>query len=400
MNRPLFLLLVLFGIGAAYADDNSAWMSRVDDNAYVSQLTIPGSHDSATGHGFDGFLGAFGDSYARTQDKTLTEQWQSGIRSFDLRPCVDGTELRINHGIIPTQLTLSEAFTTLCGLLDQHPTELAIVIIRHETEGDDNDGSWNTKMQALLSAEPVASHAVNFTPLLKMSDVRGKILILSRDQYGSTPVGGFITGWSHSSDINSQKKGKIKGRSSSSQTTCYIQDFYDMTAQGAPDVKRNAVHALMVFSAEQNTASRIWIINHTSGYSLTASFFGSTLATSDGYRDNAATQNAAVLDFLTDHAGTLGIVVIDFAGVDVSGSYQVKSLSLTKALIENNFRTSDAITTIDDDHDSFLSHDSSRPSCSAAAWFDTCGRRVIPHTFPGIRGSRLVVSNGHKFLVQ
>ncbi|MBQ9285132.1 MAG: hypothetical protein IJ209_02450 [Bacteroidaceae bacterium] len=337
------LCAALFCIGSfVSADDGSDWMSRVNDDAYVSQLSIPGAHDAGTGHGFQGFLGLLGgDSYARTQDKTLTQLWESGIRAFDLRPCVDGSDLRINHGSIQTKLTLSEAFTTLCGLLDSHPTEMAIVVIRHETEGDDSNSTWNAKMQALLKAEPVASHAVAFMPQLKMSNARGKLLILSRDAYASTPTGGFITGWGFSTDINSQKNGKIAGRTSTVQATCYIQDFYDCTASGAKAQKQESIRTLMLFAAEQNASSRIWAINHTSGYSLTASLFGSTVSTSDGYRDNAATQHAAVLDFLADHSGPLGLVVMDFGGTDTSNGYQVKSLEMTKAIIENNFRTSD-----------------------------------------------------------
>ena len=347
MKKQTISLRALLGVALlslstlAMADD-SAWMARIADDAYVSQLSIPGSHDAGTGHGFQGFLGSLGgDSYARTQDKTLAQQWASGIRAFDLRPCVDGSDLRINHGSIQTKLTLSEAFTTLCGLLDSNPTELAIVIIRHETEGDDNDNTWNAKMQALLKAEPVASHAIAFTPLLKMSNARGKLLILSRDAYASSPTGGFITGWGFSTDINNQKNGKITGRTSSTQATCYIQDFYDCTASDAKAQKQASIRTLMLFSAEQNASARIWAINHTSGYSLTASLFGSTVSTSDGYRDNAATQHAAVLDFLADHSGPLGLVMMDFAATDASNGYQVKSLEMTKAIIENNFRTSD-----------------------------------------------------------
>ncbi len=336
------LLFSLFPLSPLFADDNAAWMQRVADDAYISQLTIPGTHDSGTGHGFQGFLGLMGgDSYARTQDKSITEQWQSGIRCFDLRPCVDGSDLRINHGSIQTKLTLSEAFNTLCGLLDQHPTELAIVIIRHETDGDDGDASWNTKMKTMLKAEPVASHAVAFKPTLKMMEARGKLLILSRDAYDTTPVGGFITGWGHTTDFNNQKNGRIKGRTSSQEATCYIQDFFDCTASGAKEEKRRSIRTLMSFFAEQNISTRIWCINHTSAYSLTESLFGNQVSTSDGYRDNASTQNAALLDFLADHSGPLGIIVMDFAGVNESKGYPVKSLSLTNALIENNFRTSD-----------------------------------------------------------
>ncbi|MBO7569957.1 MAG: hypothetical protein J6T11_06375, partial [Bacteroidaceae bacterium] len=47
------------------------WMSRLPDDAYVATLSIPGAHDAATGYGFSGFIGMFGNRYARTQDLTI-----------------------------------------------------------------------------------------------------------------------------------------------------------------------------------------------------------------------------------------------------------------------------------------------------------------------------------------
>ena len=347
MLRKLFLIhfSLFVAIASAFADDLSSWMSRIGDDIYVSQISIPGAHDAGTGHGFTGSLSSFGNSYALTQDLTLAEQWNGGIRAFDLRPCVDGSVLRINHGIIATKLTLGDAFATLCGLLDQHPTEMAVVIIRHETDGDDNSSQWAGMMKTLVESEPVKSHAVNFSPTLKMSGTRGKILIMSRDEYATTPTGAYITGWSFGTDLDSQKNGRIKR--GSTQCTCYIQDFYDVSASGAPATKTSSILNLLRFTTEQNNSTRIWAINHTSGYSKTTSFFGNTLATSDGYRDNAATQNTAVVNFLAEHSGTTGIVMMDFAAIDRSGNYDVNGLALSKAVIESNFRVSDYARAID-----------------------------------------------------
>ncbi len=331
----LFLLL-LFGC-PAIADD---WMGRIADDTYISQLSIPGAHDAGTGHGVNNaYLVVSGETFARTQDKTLTEMWNCGVRAFDLRPTVEDNRLRIYHGIISTNLYLDDAFSTLCTLLDQHPTEAAIVLIRHETDADDNSSEWNGMMKTLLASEPVKSHVANFTPLAKMKDLRGKMLVLSRDEYASTPTGGFIRNWSHSTSLDDQKKGLIVGKGS--QATCYIQDFYECTADGAKETKRQSVLNLMRFTTEGNSSSRIWAINHTSGYSLTESIFGITASSSDGYRDNAATQNQAVIDFLTEHSGPTGIVLMDYAATDQSNGYDVKGLALTNALIDNNFRKSD-----------------------------------------------------------
>ena len=49
--KPRLLLptLLMAALSPAFADD---WMSRLDDGAYLTQLSIPGAHDAATGSGF------------------------------------------------------------------------------------------------------------------------------------------------------------------------------------------------------------------------------------------------------------------------------------------------------------------------------------------------------------
>jgi len=384
----LAAIIILFvSAQSVHADD---WMARVSDDTYVRRLSIPGTHDAATGHGFQGFLGVLaGNTFARTQDKTISEQWESGIRVFDLRPCVDGSDLSINHGVLQTKLTLSDAFTTLCSLLDQHPTEMAIVLIRHETEGDDGDSNWSSMMTSLLGSEPVKSHAADFKPLATMGEMRGKLLILSRSEYASTPVGGYFSGWSHNADFSSQTSGRIRGASASAP--CYIQDYYDCTADGGVEAKRQGILTMLRYTAEQNEDETLWAVNHTSGYSETTNLFGNTLATSNSNRDNAATQNAAVISWLADHSGPAGFVMMDFAGVDQSDDYAVKSLTLTNALIENNFRQSDyarAIRQIKDGHQYriFTEVDGLRYFLTTDGYLTTNGRQTGIFNFTKVKG--------------
>ena len=49
------------------------------------------THDSATGEKSKGFLSWIGTPFARTQRKTLREQYEAGCRMFDIRvKLVDG----------------------------------------------------------------------------------------------------------------------------------------------------------------------------------------------------------------------------------------------------------------------------------------------------------------------
>ena len=318
---------------------NESWMSSIPDNTFVGQLSIPGSHDAGTGHGVNKIFGIFsGSTYAVTQEKTLTQQWNSGIRAFDLRPAVDGSRLRIYHGIVSTNLYLDDALSTLCSLLDSNPTEVCIVVIRHETEGDDNNSNWASMMKTLLTSSPTNSHAVNYNPMAKLDDVRGKLIILSRDNYDTNPVGGYISGWGFNPNFANQQGGRISGVGT--QGKLYVQDYYDTSASGAPATKTASIERMLQFSCSENTSPSIWVINQTSGYSKTASILSNTVATSDGYRDNAQTQNQAAINYINSHQGSTGIVLMDFSGEDSSNGYNVKGQALTNAIIASNSKVS------------------------------------------------------------
>ena len=145
-------------------------------------------------------------------------------------------------------------------------------------------------------------------------------------------MGAFASGWSHSDNVEDMKCGTLKGPSRSGKF--YVQDYYDMTEAGAMDIKKNSIKALLDCSTHINetTTENIWIINHTSGYTQSAS--------SNGYRNNAVSTNKCVIDYLasTTSPGPTGIILMDYAGVNKSGSYEVRGLELTEAIIANNSR--------------------------------------------------------------
>ncbi len=306
------------------------WMSRIEDNAYLHQVSIPGTHDAATGNG------TTMDSFARTQDLTLAAQFEAGIRAFDLRPSVSDGILKIYHGIVETKVTFDEALSTICEQLDNNPTEFAVVVMRHE---DDHESAsdkelWNGLVEQTLADEKYAGRFVDFTNTLTVADVRGKILLLSRDKYAAQPIGAFITGWTHSADFSEQGNGKITGTNTRAYARLHVQDFYE--TRNAMDTKLNAISNLLDHSVKLNTSSsHNWVINHTSGYTQSGLF-----ATADAYRLNAASTNIAVVDYLSDeaNAGPTGLVMMDYAGVDRSGDYDVNGRKLVDAVIDNNFR--------------------------------------------------------------
>lgn len=332
MNRYIIATVasgIVYCMGAYAVNGNEDWMSRLVDGAYVHQVSIPGTHDAGTGNG------TALDAFARTQDLTIEEQFDAGVRAFDLRPSVNDGALQIYHGSIRTKISFDQALSALCSRLDDNPTEFVIVIMRHEDdhESDSERQQWNTLIRQTLNDNRYAERFIEFHEALTVGEARGKILILSRDRYADRPVGGFIDGWTHSADLSDQSRPSITGGNASDPARLYVQDFYEVRDE--MDLKLSSLLTLLDLSTAFNkTVFHTWVINHTSGYCNTG------IASRNAYRANAVSTNTAVADYLSGRSqtGPTGMVMMDFAGVDLSGDHEVNGRKLIDAIVDNNFR--------------------------------------------------------------
>ena len=340
MKKSVLLILV-FSIIMALPSEAKNWMSKLPDNALICMLSIPGTHDSGTGNGFEPEVEAYGERFARTQDLDIAKQWTAGIRAFDLRPCSHGDYLHINHSVISTNVRFDKVLFMLIDLLIANPSEFAIIHMNHENDGD-TDNNYNELAIKLLKDNRIKSYLVDFNSTLTVKDVRGKILIISRDKYADEPItGGFFSGWTGSDNWESQTSCHIKGKAGI-DAPCYVQDYWATNAPGTLKTKIDIIRRMLDFSTKHESTSRanaIWYFNMASAYALADTLFGKPFALSDGYRLNATHTNAAIIEYLKSHkAGPTGIVMADYVGVDKSNGYKVRGKKLIRAIIDNNFR--------------------------------------------------------------
>ena len=265
------------------------------------------------------------------------------MRAFDLRPSTRDGYLQINHGTVSTNLRFADALLLLRDSLIANPSEFAVVHMRHEVEGDKVDGTYEQLLLEVLQSDSLCGYFSDFRRDLTVGELRGKILLLSRDVYAASPVGAFIRNWCSAIDWGAQTAGILTGSSSSVNATAplYVQDYYDTHADGAIDRKIAAISAMLDFSTSQVAVADTrpcWIFNFASAYSKTLRLFGHTIALSNGYRDNAARTGSAILEYLRTHeAGPTGIVMIDYAGTDMSNGYATRGRELVDSIIANNF---------------------------------------------------------------
>lgn len=141
-------------------------MKNLDEEKLISDITIPGTHDSLALHG---------GPAAECQAWSLQDQLNAGIRYFDLR--VSGFGLRIMHGPVSQHTTFPDVFNTIKTFLSKYKTETVLVrvkpvffLLKNKVPGlvenvIENDISW------------VADE------IPKIGQVRGKIVFVQKNSF-------------------------------------------------------------------------------------------------------------------------------------------------------------------------------------------------------------------------
>ncbi|GAA4020559.1 phosphatidylinositol-specific phospholipase C [Allokutzneria multivorans] len=99
------------------------WMSALPDKIALNNLTIPGTHDTAARKGA---------LWLRTQDLTLAEQLQLGIRFFDIRCRVTGDSFAIHHDLLYLDLMFGDVLIACDTYLKAHPKESVLMRVKQE----------------------------------------------------------------------------------------------------------------------------------------------------------------------------------------------------------------------------------------------------------------------------
>ena len=100
---------------------NPSWMQSIPDSTRLSQMTIPGTHNSLALHGI---------CCARTQTWSLVEQMRAGLRFFDIRLRRINNTLRAYHAFVDQKENFDSILRNVIGFLNRNPTECIIMEIK------------------------------------------------------------------------------------------------------------------------------------------------------------------------------------------------------------------------------------------------------------------------------
>lgn len=146
------------------------WMSRIHNDIPVSAITIPGTHDSAAHGSLIPFV--------TTQNLTIEEQLQVGIRYFDLRLGLVNDVLQMVHGRSTLGQTFDSILESMYTFLEKHPTEGLLAQIKRDRVDSNSTLCFSDAIKRAVGDNPDKWRTGPITP--KMEQLRGRIQLLRR----------------------------------------------------------------------------------------------------------------------------------------------------------------------------------------------------------------------------
>ncbi|KAJ7241998.1 PLC-like phosphodiesterase [Mycena rebaudengoi] len=170
--------------------DPTNWMgdSRIDGRRYLSEFTLPGTHNShATGNNVPFPTNLPGiKGWVTCQSWGVRKQLELGVRFVDLRV---GTGMKMVHGRSDLTGTLWDVMNELTGFLRDHPSETVTVSIKWDEESFrgtqvPEPASFGPDMEK-MTRERGSWYTGTTIPTL--DEVRGKMILLRR--FGNSNLG-------------------------------------------------------------------------------------------------------------------------------------------------------------------------------------------------------------------
>jgi len=299
------LLLALLGCisGLLYPSggsrgDNSGlgdWMGKLDGSRSLSEINIPGTHDSATQFIFPSY-------FLQDQDSQATAQLENGYRYLDVRVALDGDGLKMVHafGTCRTGAALwsrALSYDDFCDaaltFLSAHPTETVIFCVKPEKSGDDPTAVC-ARIEARAAAEPDKWYTANTIPTL--DEARGKI-VLCRRYAGAL---GLDFDWIDQGD-STVLADPIESHAINESQSVYVQDRYHYAV------------------ADKWQAVRYTLDNcPADGNAFSLNFLSTAQGKLPHPRAFAREMNALFADYQLEKDGHYGIILFDFASPELA----------------------------------------------------------------------------------
>ena len=106
----------------------TSWMRDISDSIPLTELSIPGTHNSGS---IDGPFG-----FAQTQDLDLPDQLNAGIRFLDIRLAHYQNNIFVHHDIVHMKKSYADVLDICSDFLRHHPAEVIFMSVKDESRID------------------------------------------------------------------------------------------------------------------------------------------------------------------------------------------------------------------------------------------------------------------------
>lgn len=154
--------------GGAIAS-NPRWMTSLKDDVLLSQLSIPGTHDTMSFYGGDA---------VQTQGMSLPNQLLSGIRVLDIRCRNVQNTFRIYHGSVFQRALFSEVLDIVVDFLKNNPGETVLMRVKEENTYVAPTNRFEVVFRRVYWAKYKDSMWQGTSQNPPLGEMRGKIVIL------------------------------------------------------------------------------------------------------------------------------------------------------------------------------------------------------------------------------
>jgi 1-phosphatidylinositol phosphodiesterase len=285
----VFLALGLTGCAPGAIDDASEtasserglsgvsgnnWMSALDDQLMLSQLTIPGTHDAMAQ--YEPVSGT-----ARCQNLGLGDQLRAGVRFIDIRCRHLNDSFVIHHDLVYQHANFDDVIGAVAGFLNDNPSETVIMSVKEEYTASGNTRSFEQTFNAYVAKNPRLWNLASGIGTL--GNARGKITLLRRFKGAAQGIDASV--WS---DNTTFTVGSLR-----------VQDNYKISSTGN---KWSQVSSLL--DEARNGDQSTLYVDFASG---TQSFVGVPNIPSV-----SGAINPKLSSYFTNVSGRYGIVAMDF----------------------------------------------------------------------------------------
>ena len=266
--------------------DVMPWMSYIHDDTKISDISIPGTHDSGATH-------SIFDVSGKCQDLSIKQQLRVGVRFFDLRLQLVNDEFKIVHSFVKQNLSFKKVMKDLSNFINENNSEFIIISLKKEASDKNSTLDFKDKLTSDLNEY---KDVISFDKELPeyINDARGKIYIF--DRYG-LDYGIPLSNWSDdtSFEVNNY----------------YVQDNYCIS--DLKEKQEDIIKAIDYKNSNDNI-----VINFTScylDYGFPPTYAGSS----------ANKINPWFYEYINESNMKLGIVVMDFMTMDLARAIYMRN---------------------------------------------------------------------------